>query len=302
MSQDVSTVEQLILTLSVNTFATSIALILGLRLARRKGQSLSGYILLPLGLVALVSSIYYESSILAFIGLGLTFWGALLGYARPKPHVRADILEATATSAITTVNQLLETTDAQGNPVYLPPTQLKEFKSGRVFIPIKSESPIAPTSESPQETVPTKNPDGLYLLPPGLGLTNLYEDALGKDFAGSDIDYLKTNLPKLFVEELEIADDAEMTPEGNKIEVKMVRPLLLGPCKEGNKSTNLCHYIGCPLCSSIALALARTTGKPTIIEACTSEDHGKTLDMTFRTLEQSSSPESLAPTDQRKSQ
>ena len=43
----------------------------------RRPSTLTDYILLAVGAAALTSATIYSSSILAFIGLGLTFWGVL---------------------------------------------------------------------------------------------------------------------------------------------------------------------------------------------------------------------------------
>ena len=47
-------------------------------------------------MIALTASAFYASSILAFIGLGLTFWGALLLYITPTKYVKLELLNAVA--------------------------------------------------------------------------------------------------------------------------------------------------------------------------------------------------------------
>jgi len=51
--------------------------------------------LLALGLITLAFSIIYTSSILAFIGLGLTFWCALTLYITTEKYVKQTLLDHT---------------------------------------------------------------------------------------------------------------------------------------------------------------------------------------------------------------
>ena len=61
--------------------------------------------------------------------------------------------------------------------------------------------------------------------------------------------------------------------------------------KEAGKLSNVCSSIGCPLCSSIAIALTRTTGKSVIIENSEATEDGETIRANFRLLERVESEE-----------
>jgi len=116
------------------------------------------YTLLILGLTSLAGSILYTSSILAFIGLGLTFWGALLLYIKPERYVKSTLLDSTTISTLTTLNQIIKEHNPKGKPVYLPPRRLEEIKTGKTFIPYKKETTMPPTEEVAQEKIFLKNP------------------------------------------------------------------------------------------------------------------------------------------------
>ena len=189
---------------------------------RRKPSGIGGYGLLILGAISLSSSIIYSSIIPAFIGLGLAFWGALLLYIKPTRYVKADLLDSTAISTLTAIDRVITELNYEGKGIYLPPRYLKEIKSGTVFIPSNKEITIPPVEEVTEEKVFLKNPNGICLTPTGLGLTNLYEDELGTDFARVDFNYLQNNMPKLFIEDLEIAENLELSMEGSTIHVKIV--------------------------------------------------------------------------------
>jgi len=91
---------------------------------RNRQRNLSGavaYALLFSGAIALITSVFYSSSILAFIGLGLTFWGALLLYIKPVKHVKASLLDSTVISSLRSVDQMIKDLNYKGKAIYLPP-------------------------------------------------------------------------------------------------------------------------------------------------------------------------------------
>jgi len=251
----------------------------------REPSKVIGYTLLLFGTLSLLLSIFYEHSILAFIGLGLTFWGALLLFIKPTKYVKANLLDSTTISSLRTIDQIITDLNYKGKAIYLPPKHLKSLKSGTVFIPSEKELVIPPTEEMAEGKAFVKNPKGICLTPPGLGLANLYENKLGKDFAKADLNYLQNNLPKLFIEDLEIAEDLEVNIKDNMIQIKITESIYKNLCKQTRKLSNICNSIGCPLCSSIAIALTRATRKSVIIEKTEVPEGGKTIEANFRLME-----------------
>jgi hypothetical protein len=53
---------------------------------------------------------------------------------------------------------------------------------------------------------------------------------------------------------------------------------------EIRKLSNICGSLGCPLCSSIASAIAKATGKPIVIEKDLASEDGQ-IEITYRLLE-----------------
>jgi hypothetical protein len=251
---------------------------------KKKPSGKIGYALLFFGLIALILSFIYASFISAFIGIALTFWGALLLFIKPITYARASLINSTAIPSILTINHILSELKYKGKAIYLPPRYLKEFKSGKIFISSKKGIILPPTEEIAEEKIFLKNPNGICLPPPGLHLTNLYEEELGTDFAGTDINYLQNNLPKLLIEDLEIAENFEINLKNNKVHIILTGSIFKSFCTKLKKFPNICNSIGCPLCSSIALALTRVTGKPVIIEKTKQSDNGKTIEAYYRIL------------------
>lgn len=255
-----------------------------LRKHRRKPSDTIAYILLFSGAISLVTSVVYSSSTLAFIGLGLTFWGALFLFIKSTKYVKASLLDSTAFSLLSTVDQILTDLNYRGKAIYLPPKYVKTVKSGIVFISSEKGIIIPPAEEVAKGKIFLEKPKGICITPPGLDLANLYEKELKKDFAKVDLNYLQNNLPKLFIEDLEIAEDLEMNIEDNMIKTRITGSIHNDLCNRVRNLLNIRDSFGCPICSSVAVALARSTGKPIVIEKTAISDDGKTFETHYRIL------------------
>jgi len=238
------------------------------------------YALLALGTIALVTSIVYSSPVLAFIGLGITFWGALLLFIKPTKYVQISVVDSMSLSYLKAINQIITNSNYRGKAIYLPPKYAKTPKGGIMFIPSKNGLPVPAAKEIAQEKVFLENPKGICMTPLGLDLANLFEKELGKDFAEVDLNYLRNNLPKLLTDDLEIAEDVEINTEDDIILARITESIF-------RKSSDICNSIGCPLCSSIAVALTRALKKPVIIEKTDLSESKKTTETYYyRILEE----------------
>jgi len=241
--------------------------------------------LLTLGVVALISSIIFVSSILAFIGLGLTFWGALFFFIKPVAYVKAKLLDPTVVPSLIAVDKILSEEACQGKGLHLPPKYTEGCKEGMVFIPASNEVAISSIDEITGEKIFSKNPKGVYLLSPGYGLAKLFEKELGVDFSKVDLGYLQKNLPRLLVEDLEVVEEFSMDMEGEIVEVRMVGSIYRDLCHEVKKLANICLLTGCPMCSAIGCVLAKVTGKPVAFEGDKPSSDGLEIQARYRTIE-----------------
>ena len=255
----------------------------GMRSRQRNLSETVAYLLLFSGAIALITSVFYSSSILAFIGLGLTFWGALLLYLRREKYVKATLIGSTAISSIENLDKIITELKYKGKGVHLPPGYFKDQKSGLVYLP-KKEGTKIPRSGGTSEVFSQK-PQGMFITPPGLSLTNYFENELGKNFAKADLKRLQNNLPKLFMENLEIAEDLEIEIENNTFHIKIINSVYKDLCSKSRKFSSICGSIGCPIRSAIACALTRATGKPVVVAKDNSSADGRTIDIQYMILE-----------------
>jgi len=243
-------------------------------------------ILFSAGVVALAFSINYASSILAFIGLGLVCWAAILFYIRPEKYVKETLLDKTTLSLLANLEKILKQFDYKSKGVYLPPKYLKDFESSLIFIPSKAEQTLPTPEEVEEEKLYSKNPNGVYLTPPGLALSKLFEKELGTSFIRVDLSYIREKLPRLFIEDMEIAENTEIKTENKTITIEITNHVFNEICQETRKLQKTHESIGCPLCSAIACALAKATGKPIKIEKEEQSQDGKTTRIQFNLLEE----------------
>jgi len=68
-------------------------------------------------------------------------------------------------------------------------------------------------------------------------------------------------LPKVLVDELRIAESMEITQKGMEIHVKLKESAFRQVCQRTEAIKVICETTGCPLCSSIADAIAKTIGQ-----------------------------------------
>jgi len=239
-------------------------------------ESAVSYSLLLSGLVALLSSALSSSSILALIGLGLTFWGALLLYLKPAKYVKLELLTAASWPTLVNAEKMLADKELSDKGIYLPPKYLKNFNSSLVFIPSRPGEKLPQIIEVEEDELYYQNASGMFLTPPGIGLSRLFEKKLSKPFIDMNLEYVQKELPRL-LEELEIAHDIEILTEGKKVLVKIRKHILKDLCEETRKLPRVHEAFGCPLSSSIACALAKATGRPIIVEKEEEKPDGETI-------------------------
>jgi hypothetical protein len=221
--------------------------------------------LLITGLFALIISVIFVASILAFVGLGLVFWGIIFAYIRTEEYTKKALLDATINSQMAILTQALQGLQCQGDAIYLPPKYFTNPDISKVYIPKQKVLRELPTPEQIQKHESLsffKNSLGILLTPPGAELAKLFEKILETNFTRVDMQYLQQNMPKLFIEELEITRDFEIKTENNKILVRIENSKYDLLSKEVEDSCAM----GSLLSSAIACAIAKTTGKPIRIE------------------------------------
>jgi hypothetical protein len=242
--------------------------------------------------VILFASFLASSTVLAFIGLGLSFWGGLFLFARPVKFVRSILLDSTAVSSYSTIDRITKDLNYKGKPIYIPPypreaylpDYLKGLKEIVIYIPAENILAIPTVEELAKRLFLLKNPKGICIAPPGYGLLDLFEKELKAEFSQIQLERLFSSLPTIVVRHLELAKEFEISTEKDLIHLKIVDSVYkdLYSIEQGLKSI---HSIGCPLVSATACALAKATAKQiTIVKDAVSSDL-RTVEIWYQILE-----------------
>jgi len=251
------------------------------RKKRRQPSTIAGYTMVATGIVSLAFSVYSSSTILAFIGLGLTFWGALLLFVRPQAYVRSDVMDSTALSSLKTIDRVMTSLGYVEKGVYIPAGNPERAV---VFVPSEPFTRIPKAREIEDQTF-IRNPKGIAMIPPGLALATMIEKHLGVNFSKCSLETLRERLPKLLVEDLEMMQDFDMQVDGNLVCFKFVESIYSGFCNQLRGSTRVTCALGCPICSAMACMLAIASGKPVSFEEDKFSADGKVLESSYRILE-----------------
>lgn len=244
---------------------------------------ISKFTMLIIGLLLITISAVYPSSFLAIFGTALIFWAIILHYIAPEKRVPLSFVTA-STSNNENIERLLNYFALTQKGIYLPPQNLKNMESSLIFIP-KSADAKLPNSEEITDLLFCKGDKGLLLGPPGLGLSELFEKELNVSFTKTDLKFLQLNLPKLFIEYLEIADEIELSAEGNIITVEVSGSIFNAECEKANQYPRVHGQVGCLLSSALACVLAKAIGKPIVISNEVSNNESNSVSIQFLVME-----------------
>ncbi len=244
------------------------------------------------GALVLIASYLITSSVLAFIGLGLTFWGGLFLFARPARFVKSIILDSTAISCYATIDRITEDLDYNGKPIYVPPypkeaylpDYLRGLKEMIVYVPSQDVVAIPAIEEMAKRQFLVKSPEGICIPAPGYGLVSLIEKGMKRELSQVDTDQLFNSLPAIVTRDLELAREFEMNKENGFVHIKALDSVYQG-LYSAELDFKSIHSIGCPLTSAVACALAKTTTKLVTIVNDTVSPDLRSIEVWFKTLE-----------------
>jgi len=247
---------------------------------RRSSSALIGYGLAGFGGLSLILSVIFTSTVMAFIGLGLTFWGALLLFIRPRRYVRSDLMDSTALSSLAAIDRVITNLGYTQKGVYIP---VSNPQKAVVFIPSQPLKNM-PKMEQVEGQTFVKDPDGIAMVPPGLSLANLFERELGVKFSEWSLQEMQERLPKLLVEDLEMVQECTIKVDGDHVSFRFVESVYSEFCSKLRSSTNVCSSLGCPMCSAMACVLAEVSHRPVEFDKDKYSTDGGTVESSYLLL------------------
>jgi hypothetical protein len=264
------------------------------------------YIMLTAGLFIVIASFLFNSSIAALIGLGLTFWGALLLYVKPEDSTRKNLVEASVSPSLITLNQLIQELGYKGDTTYLPPRYFTDPQTTKICL-TKDKNGNLPTPEQTRlyENTPVGlAPQAIFLTPSGIQLSRMLEKALKKNFTKISLESLQQKLPKVFIEDLEIAENIELETAQNP-DIRATGTITETTLHKQSPTTasdiaihaRITHPANgltfketpstdCPICSAIAIAITKATDKPVRIKDTSRSEDGDIIEATYLVMEE----------------
>jgi hypothetical protein len=255
-------------------------------LARFRTNRLIAFSMLALGIILIGLSVFYYSSVSSIIGLALTFWGAILLYITPSKHVPLQLLNAVATSTLVNIENLLEESKLYEKGIYLSPKHLADYESSLIFIPATKDQKIPKAEQTSNKKLYCKDPTGVLLTPPGLALSKLIEKEYGQSFTKTDLITLKEKLPKLLIEDLEIAEQVTVKSQNNTITLSIKNTVFTQISAEAKNLQRVQNSIGNVLSSALACIFAKSAGKPVSIENEELTENGQSLQIKLHMIEE----------------
>jgi len=224
--------------------------------SRATPSKITFWVLLILGVITLVGAFAYTSTILAFVGLGLSFYGMLFLFVRPTKYFESKMLES-ALSPIRTLDLLLSQLGYNGKQIYLPDGNSDGVT---LFVP----EGLSPIERGVTETLQsiTRTSKGISLSPPGLALARQIEEALGVDLPTRGLGYLEEKLPKVLIESLQIVSEIQMQIIGDRVSFRFDNSVYCDQLWDDNDKC----ATGCPLCSALGCILVVATGHAVVFE------------------------------------
>jgi hypothetical protein len=215
-------------------------------------------ILLATGATVLLFSAVFASSFLAFIGLGLVFWGVIFPYIKTDKYTKKTLFDATLCSQLGLLRQTLELLRLGGDAVYLPPKYFSDPDTIRIFVLGENEVLDFSALDVPRKEEVDSNSQlsKAMLIPPGFELAKLFEKILETDFTKVDLQYLRDKLPRLLVESLDISEKMEMRVEKADVFVSLENLKIESLSEEVGQLP-----LGSILGSSIACVIAKASGQ-----------------------------------------
>jgi hypothetical protein len=225
------------------------------------------------GIVSLILSIYVESNTLALVGLGLAFWGALFLFISPKRLVDGGLLYDSVLASYSTLDRIITDFKYKGKGHHIPPypkdvylpEHLKGLKDPLVFIPAEDKLGFPSIEEIAESKFLLKNPKGILVSPPGLGFLYQIENKLQTSLSKTNLNELSEILPRSILENLNVAEDIEMTVEGDHVELRITNSVYKDLYRAESRSKSV-SILGCPIASAVACIVAKVTGKPVAIQ------------------------------------
>jgi hypothetical protein len=243
------------------------------------------------GVGMLIVSRIYSSSLSAFIGLGLVLWGILFLSTKPSNFVQRRILMMTVSPSYQTVERIMGDLGCSGKGFYIPslPKEIPapEFLAGLsdtvVFMPSEPSNRMPSLNELAEKKFLNRDPKGITVVPPGIELLTILKKKLERELGGTEPTDLCTIIPKVVIEDMQMAKEMELNFQRDKLFVSLNESFFneLYSQKEVYQSV---HSMGCPIMSMLSCAFAESLRKIVTIDQIDVSQDRRSIDIVLSLL------------------
>jgi hypothetical protein len=256
------------------------------------------------GIALFAISIFSGSQIFSFIGLGLTFWGAIFLLVTPQRRVESSFLVSSTLPEYMAMDRMIKNLNLKKEAYNIPscprdvnlPEHLKCLNEMVTFIPVQKpeelteiesladeylfENPKNLLIDIAEDKFLTEDPKGLLIPSPGISLLEKIERKHKTGLDKIPFSELDEKLPYLF-KELYLSKEIKMTINGNQVTLQVNDCFYKDLYSQKHNLTSI-NIIGCPLVNAAACAIAKSVGKPTLIQDIKTTPNYKTITATLK--------------------
>jgi hypothetical protein len=205
--------------------------------------------------------------------------------------VEGSLLNSAAVASYSTIDRIIKDLKYTGKGYYIPPypkdvylpEHLKGLKDAIVFVSAESNAVMPSIGEMAEGKFLVKNPKGMLVAPPGLGLLTQIEKKLNVDFTKIELSELCDVLPRFILDNF-LAKNIVMTLEGNQANLKIIDSLYKNLYSAENNLRSV-SILGCPIVSAVACALAKASGKTVTIQKKKVSPDDSTIEVWYRIVQ-----------------
>ncbi|MEM3641439.1 MAG: hypothetical protein QXH37_05925 [Candidatus Bathyarchaeia archaeon] len=243
----------------------------------RKSRA-TGAVFLALSGIFLALAYYTRYVVFETLSIVCLPLGIIFVFLSVESYVKLTVANEALISALLPLSRLLEHLGIQGKAVYFP--KQTDDENSVLFILKGDDVALLNYAKITESDNIAISKEGVIFPSLGTNLVQLYQNELG-DLRNFNLEYLLEWLPRVLVDGLQIAEKAQMLLEGELLHVKFIEPVFRHVCLHREVNI-LCKTIGCPLCSSIADAIARNTNRIIFFLQCSYDSKSHIVHATFR--------------------
>jgi hypothetical protein len=245
--------------------------------ALRQGTIRLGLAVTSVGAGCLTISYLSSSVILTFIGLGLTLWGLLLFYISQPRSIPRKVFDVLSFSMLRSIDAIVGELYHGESVVHFYDANRNGLAQGYIYFAHKPNGAVQNYVQLNSQEISQNDLDGTFILSPSQGLLDLFEKELNVNLANIDFPFLERKLPDILVEELKLVDYFLIEGNDDTFAIQFSGEPSVHLCRLINEKSEIGYRIGCPVCSVLALALSKSTGRPIRIKQTITEGDGSNI-------------------------